>query len=68
MKNETNNETETGLVVVTDNSLVGVEVDSDFIPQNREQFELIRELQESAAALDGLEMPKITSKELAETG
>lgn len=68
MKNETNNETETGLVAVTDNSLVGVEMDNDFVPQNREQFELIRELQESAAALDGLEMPKITSKELAETG
>jgi len=50
------------------NQLEAIEQDGAFVPQTREQFEMIRELQEAEAALDGLELPKKTSKELAASG
>lgn len=65
MKNETQS-----LAVTESETQALAEFSSDlgFAPKTMEEFELIKSLLESAAALDGLELPKLKSIDLAQNG
>lgn len=65
------NENENNALAVADNQSL-IELDNDlmlgFTPKTQEEFELIRDLLDTAAALDGLELPRVTSQTLAKDG
>jgi hypothetical protein len=70
-KNENTNENNNQELAVLDNgqqALAEFSADLGFAPKTIEEFNLIRELLDTAAALDGLEFPKLKSSELAKTG